>query len=108
MQRANDILIRVHGEWNGSRSAEVRLADLQDVHWFQPRHAPRPLLHGYIFCADIVEGDLPHECSVTEKPHRLLVCVLKKHALPTTYADLVQLALECNATRCLRSEPAQQ
>jgi hypothetical protein len=45
---------------------------------------------------------------VTEKPHRLLVCVLKKHALPTTYADLVQLALECNATRCLRSEPAQQ
>jgi hypothetical protein len=39
-------------------------------------------------CTDIVSGDIPHDCDERTLPHRLLVCVLKRHALPTAYMDL--------------------
>lgn len=84
--------IRVHREWNGCRTAEVRLGDLQQVHWFQPPGAPRPLVHGYVSCTSIVSGDIPHECNRTDAPHRLLVCVLKKHTLPPAHIELAQRA----------------
>ena len=74
MQAEDRTLIRVQTEWNGWRSAEVRLNDLHDVHWFQPDRAPRPMIHGYISCASIVDGDIPHDCELTAGPHRLLVC----------------------------------
>ena len=48
MPAQDNPLIRVQSEWNGWRHAEVHLRDLQNVHWFQPGPAPRPLLHGYI------------------------------------------------------------
>jgi|SRR5678815_652802 hypothetical protein len=96
MPSHDDLLIRVQSEWNGWRQAEVRLRDLQDVHWFQPGPAPHPLLHGYIACANIVAGEIPHECNPTA-PHRLLVCVLKKHSLSTAFDELVRRANEAPA-----------
>jgi hypothetical protein len=85
-------LIRVHHEWNECRSADVRLGDLQNVHWFQPLGAPRPMVHGYISCASIVRGDIPHECGRSNAPHWLLVCVLKRHTIPAVYLGLAQRA----------------
>jgi hypothetical protein len=88
MPTKQESLVRVHREWNGWRSAEVRLGDLQGVHWLQPKDAPAPLLHAYVQCTDIVSGDIPHDCDKPSLPHRLLVCVLKRHAIPTAYLDL--------------------
>jgi hypothetical protein len=85
-------VIRVHSEWDGWHNAEVALRDLQDVHWLQPARAPRPLLHGYISCARLAAGDLPHDCRQSGGPHRLLVCVLKKHSTPSVYAEIARRA----------------
>ena len=94
MQATENLLIRAHCEWDGWRSAEVRLGDLQDVHWFQPTRAPHALVHGYISCSNIVTGDIPHECDRGSAPHRLLICILKKHTTPTAYAELARRADE--------------
>jgi hypothetical protein len=88
----DETLIRVHREWNGCRTAEVRLGDLEQIHWFQPLGAPRPLVHGFVSCASIVSGDIPHECDLADAPHRLFVCVLKKHTVLSAYAELTRRA----------------
>jgi hypothetical protein len=94
MSAEDRTLIRVNREWNGWRSAEVRLADLRGVHWFQPIGAHHPLLHAYIWCTTIVSGDIPHACDDTPAPHSVMVCVLKRHAVPTVYAELARRADE--------------
>jgi hypothetical protein len=91
MSAHDDSLIRVHGEWKGWQTAEVRFRDLLGVHWFQPNQAPHPLVHGYICCTQIVSGEIPHACGRTA-PHRLLVCVLRSHTLPTAFAELARYA----------------
>jgi hypothetical protein len=93
MSAHDDMLIRVHGEWKGWRTAEVRFRDLLAVHWFQPNQAPHPLVHGYVSCTQLVTGEIPHHCSRTA-PHRLLVCVLKSHTLPAAFAELARRADE--------------
>jgi len=92
----NNARIFVEQTWDGWRLAEVRLADLHDLHWRQPSGAPRALLHAYISCASIVAGSLPHDCDRTGGPHRLLVCVLKKHCAPSIYAFVAQRADACS------------
>ena len=94
MRAYDGMLIRVHSEWNGWRNAEVRFGDLREVYWFQPNGAPQAIVHGYISCSNIVTGDVPHDCDRRSAPHRLLVCLLKKHAIPTVYAELARRADE--------------
>lgn len=86
----NDVLVSVQNEWNGWHKAFVRLCDLQDVCWFQPTGAPKPLIHGYVLCTSIMEGDIPHDCKRTAAPHRLLVCILRRHSTPLVYAEIVR------------------
>jgi hypothetical protein len=92
MERPNEVLIRVHREWNGWQSAEIRLRDLEDVQWLQPNGAPHPLVHGYVNCTRTMSGVLTHDCNRRTAPHRLLVCVLKRHTIPTAYAELARRA----------------
>jgi hypothetical protein len=92
MEQEHGLLIRVHREWHGWRSAEVRFGDLRDVHWFQQPGAPQSLIHAYVSCTALVTGDIPHDCDAKSAPHRLLVCVLKRHAIPSAYAALVRCA----------------
>jgi hypothetical protein len=95
-------LIRVHRNWDGWWTADVRVSDLQDVHWLQPDRAPRPLLHGYVSCANVCAGDIPHDCEVAHAPHQLFVCVLKRHTPPWLYLELARRADE--AQRCHRPD----
>ncbi|MCA1562671.1 MAG: hypothetical protein LC804_21195 [Acidobacteria bacterium] len=90
----DDLLVCVQREWDGWQTAEVRLGKLQSIHWFQPHRAPRPLLHGYVSCASITTGQIPHNCERTGGPHRLLVCVLKRHNAPSVYAEIARRAAE--------------
>jgi hypothetical protein len=92
MQSEQDALICVQGAWNGWKTAEVRLADLEAVHWLQPERAPRQMVHGYISCMNLLSGDIPHECQGTPGPHRLLVCVIKHHNTATAYAEVARRA----------------
>ena len=88
----DDMLISLHADWKHYESATTRFADLHDVHWHQPPGAPHAMVHGYVVCTDIATGDIPHECDRATAPHRLRVCVLKKHAIPAVYAELAQVA----------------
>jgi hypothetical protein len=92
MEPMSKILIRVQAEWNGWKSAEIRLGDLEDVHWLQPDRASHAFIHGYVHCTQVVSGDLPHNCNPRSEPHRLLVCVLKRHTISTAYAELARRA----------------
>jgi hypothetical protein len=50
------------------------------------------MVHAYVLCTDIVNGRIPHDCDDRSAPHRLLVCVLKKHTTPSSYAELARRA----------------
>ena len=95
MRPNNATIIRVQSEWNGWRTAGIPLSDLQQIHWFQPNGAPRRLVHGYVSCANITPGELPHNCAGEQSPHRLLVCVLKVHTSEAVYAELERRANAC-------------
>ena len=86
------LLVQVRCAWNAWRTADVRIGDLHDVHWRQPAGAPRPLLHAYVECTNVADGDIPHEHTATPAPHRLLVCVLKRTTMGPAYGELVRLA----------------
>jgi hypothetical protein len=86
-----DLRISVTTDWKDWRSTRVRVADLLDVHWHQPLGAPHPLVHAYIACSEIV-GDRPHICDATSTPHRVRVCVLKSHNIPSVYTALARRA----------------
>jgi hypothetical protein len=87
-------LVVVQRDWNGWKKAMAPASALQDVHWRQPAGAPRPMLHAYVSCAALISGMVPHECSEDAAPHRLLVCVLKCHTVPSVYDQLARLADE--------------
>jgi hypothetical protein len=80
MMGYDTMLIRVQAHWNDWNDAEIRLADL---------HA---ILHGYILCSRVVTGDLPHRCDTRSAPHRIFVCVLKRHTLSPVYSELIRRA----------------
>jgi hypothetical protein len=84
---SEDTCVSVQREWDGWQSADVRVGDLEDIHWWQPPRAPRPLLHAYITLSKL--GDIAW-AGVTEAAAttRLLVCVLKSHTPPDTYTAL--------------------
>jgi len=87
-----DAIVRIQSEWNGWHAAEVKLDDLEAIHWLQPTGAPHPLLHAYVSCACLASGDIPHDRGRTPCPHRIRVCVLKRHVVPSVYAELAQRA----------------
>ena len=78
----------VQPEWNSWRTALVQLADLENVHWLQPSGAPSRLLHAYVACTKLQSGNMAHECDGRSAPHRLLVCILKKHTMPGIFDAL--------------------
>src|SRR5262245_21569137 len=92
MQPADEMLVCVQREWNGWQTAEVLLKDLHNIHWYQPDHAPRPMVHAHVSCSCITNGALPHNCDPAQGPHTLLVCVLKCHSAPSVYEEIARRA----------------
>jgi hypothetical protein len=84
--------ITVQREWNGWRCADVRLGDLQDVHWRQPPGAPRAIVHGYVSPVAMLSGDLVQEAGESAPDGRLLVCVIRCHVASDVYAALTARA----------------
>ncbi len=88
----HDTLIRIQSDWMGWSTADIRFGDVHDPHWFHPARAPRVLIHAYVWCSRIIAGQVPHQCESVSAPHRLRVCILKRHTLPSVYAELVRQA----------------
>jgi hypothetical protein len=85
-------LVVVQRAWSEWRTALVRVSDLEDVHWFRPAGAVRPLIHGYVWCDKIVSGRLSHDCTTSACPHRVLVCLLKSHTTGCVFDALARRA----------------
>ena len=84
--------ILITAPWNDWRSARVTAKDLLDLHWHQPSGAPKPLLHAYVSCADLFAGELSHVCDASTAPHRIRVCILKRHNTADAYSELASRA----------------
>ena len=92
MESIEDAIVAVQSEWNGWRTAMVRVAHMENIHWAQPAGAPRPLIHAVIPCDRLHTGQIAHHCELTPPPHRLLVCVLRSHTPSAVFAELARRA----------------
>jgi hypothetical protein len=102
-----DAEVVVQVDWSGWRTARVRLAALEDIHWRQPAGARLPLIHAFVPCPEVGTGVLEHACEATTRPHAILVCVLKSHTSPRIFAVLARAADErATAPRTVRPCPA--
>jgi hypothetical protein len=88
----DDLVISITAAWNDGRSALVRSADLRTPHWCRPAGAPKTLLHAYVSCDRLVDGEVSHACDPSSAPHRVLVCVLKSHNTAAAYAVMARRA----------------
>ena len=93
----HDVLVPVQRQWDSWKTAEARLCDLDEVHWFQPPGAPRALLHAYVNRSVLTAGTLTDEINEST-PQRLLVCVLKCHIPAAAYSALSDRADQSHAT----------
>jgi hypothetical protein len=91
--------------WSDWRTAMVRCADLEDIHWWQPPGAPRPLLHAYAWCHSVLSRDPLHDCDPLSAPHRLRLCILRAHVLPDTFDELMGRAAAAGPGRAGSVEP---
>ncbi len=92
MSRNNGTTVSLTTGWNDWHWANAPLAALRDVHWRQPAGAPRPIVHAYISCSAVTDGELSHRCAAASRPHDVLVCVLRRHNLPAAYTALARQA----------------
>jgi hypothetical protein len=94
MDLSGAVRLVVQHHWNDWHAASVYLADVQDVHWREPLGTVQPLLHAYVSCDAIQSGRLPHRCDSPSGPHRLLVCLIRRHMTDRLYAELALRADE--------------
>jgi hypothetical protein len=88
-------LVVVQLDWRDWHRAFVPLAAVEKLHWRRVPGAPRAMLHGYIWCSRVVAGVLHHNCALQDGPHRLLVCILKRHTIPSIYDAMSRQAGAC-------------
>jgi len=79
--------VAVRRQWNDWREAVYTLSELESPHWDDVSggvnaKAPRPFIHGYVWCDRMESGELAHSCSHGAGPHRIKVCVVKKSNTP--------------------------
>jgi hypothetical protein len=76
-------VIKVRRQWNEWRIATYPRDGVWGFHWsvisggIQAR-LPQPLLHAYVLCDGMLEGELAHSCLHGDPPHEIKVVVLKK------------------------------
>ena len=66
----------------------ISIDDLEDVHWYQPQGAPRPIMHAYVR-ATRVPRQLLQDSGLASSPERIRVCILKCHTMAKAYDALL-------------------
>jgi hypothetical protein len=80
---SDEQLVWVRRQWNDWRLTQYRLSDITGLRWDNvsggvKQKAPRVFLHGYVFCDEMVPGELSHSCRHGAAPHHVKVCITKK------------------------------
>ena len=83
MTKATGPLVRVRRHWNCRRIGDVRLGDIDDLHWARTsggtgHRSPFVMMYGYVLCDRLVAGTLAHSCVHGEGAHRVKIVVVKK------------------------------
>ena len=97
-ENADEPVVWVRRQWNDVlREASYKRSHIQGVHWDTVSGgvnapAPQPLLHGYVPCDMMIEGELAHSCRHGRGPHSVKVCIVKKGNDPNVFAELAALA----------------
>lgn len=78
----SDPIVYIRRQWNAGWDGSVKLSQISGLHWSSESGgvmapAPRPFLHGYVWCTD-VQGGINHSCRHGPPPHRIKVCLVKK------------------------------
>jgi hypothetical protein len=84
MEAEQRTIVTVRRQWNDWRFAEYNLEDVQDLHWTNGSggvYAPAPQLfvHGYVWCNQMLSGELAHTCQHGKFPHRIKVCITRTY-----------------------------
>jgi hypothetical protein len=92
--KATDMWVWVRRQWHDSRKARYRFRDIEWPHWDTvsggiEATTPQPFIHGYVWCDQLLEGELAHSCG--HGPHRIKICIVKKDN-PTTFALVLEQA----------------
>jgi hypothetical protein len=87
-------MLSVRRQWNDGRVGKVKLSVFRSPHWSDisggvQAGAIRPFVHGYIWCTEIVEGEIAHSCSHGPPPHDIKVCVIKMDNDAQTFAKVL-------------------
>jgi len=74
--------------------AAFPLPALDRVHlaWLSGGVGPRLVLHAFVSCTDLLDGDLDHACVAGSEPHRFRVAVLVEDNPPETVVALARRA----------------
>jgi hypothetical protein len=80
-ERTERIRVWVRRQWNDWRHPQCKLSDISRLRWDSggvKQRTPRTFLHGYVFCDEMVSGELAHSCRRGSAPHCVKVCITKK------------------------------
>jgi len=85
--------------------ASYPLDSIRRPHWSDVSggvyaRAPQPLLHAYVMCDEMLEGEIDHSGEHGPCPHEIKVCIVKKDNDPEIY-DEVKSAAEPRPERRL-------
>ena len=88
--------VYIRRQWNDWQKGKVYLDTLEGLKWDRisggvQARAPQLFIHGYIWCNDIIEGEIAHTCSHGPPPHRIKVCVVMKDNSKETWAELLEI-----------------
>jgi hypothetical protein len=93
--------VTVRRQWNSPESASVASNSIENLHMSDVSggvraRAPRAFLHGYVWCDQLIDGELAHSCRHGPGPHRIKVCVVKRDNSKAIYDYLI---LQMNAQK---------
>ncbi len=103
------VVVRRH--WNAWMTATVKLKHLQNLHWDDTSggvnvRSPHVMMYGYIYCDQIVSGELNHSCAHGPGPHRIKVVVVQvdnpKPLIKRLKAQIAERIAEHERTRLPR------
>ena len=91
----NGETVRVRRQMGDYRRAEYRLESVTGIHWDRisggvQTSAPQDLLHGYVSCDGMLQGELAHSGTHGPHPHRIKVCILKVDNSPAVFRHFEQ------------------
>ena len=96
-QEEHDPIVWVRRQWDDYRHAKYLLADVENPRWDTisggiQKTTPQPFIHGYVWCGDMLEGELAHSCMHGEGPHRIKICVVRKDNTSSVFVKLQAMA----------------